>query len=324
MNTWVAAQPKWTLAELEARNDMLMRKALEIWSLPTTSYQPAKKQLDCYTLEDDVDLSGRDILSFEYKNTTIPVNSWIAMQEQVLKILHEEDKSVLTLLAHTNNPDNDLNSYVSDNPADLRGALPLVDGIYLERNTSTSTKISMLRKFFRAYGTNTEDLIFYLKDSNEEKRSDEAGTRYELRRKYWAFALDYIHKAHGAEGTFHYVTPSKDNWINGAIGISGFSICVVANYDEARVDLVLSKSDKQKNKSAFEFLLAHKQTIEQQLGTQVEWQRADDCKSSFVVCHLSGVSITNETDWIQMAKFHAEWSKKFYDVFVPLLQQWND
>lgn len=34
---------------------------------------------------------------------------------------------------------------------------------------------------------------------------------------------------------------------------------------------------------------------------------------------LPNVSITNETDWTMMAKFHAEWSRKFYDVFVPYL-----
>ena len=36
---------------------------------------------------------------------------------------------------------------------------------------------------------------------------------------------------------------------------------------------------------------------------------------------LNNVSIENEDDWTQMAKFHAEWSKKFYDVFVPYLKQ---
>lgn len=30
-------------------------------------------------------------------------------------------------------------------------------------------------------------------------------------------------------------------------------------------------------------------------------------------------SIENEIDWLQMARFHAEWSKKFYDVIVPYL-----
>ncbi|MEE0290082.1 MAG: hypothetical protein U0J62_07645 [Lachnospiraceae bacterium] len=28
----------------------------------------------------------------------------------------------------------------------------------------------------------------------------------------------------------------------------------------------------------------------------------------------------NETDWLQMAKFHAHWSKKFYGVIVPYLR----
>jgi hypothetical protein len=34
---------------------------------------------------------------------------------------------------------------------------------------------------------------------------------------------------------------------------------------------------------------------------------------------MKNVSVENETDWIQMAKFHAEWSKKFYDIIVPYL-----
>ena len=323
MNTWVAQQTKWTLAELEARNSMLIEKALEIWPLPQTQYRPAEKQLDCYTLEDDVDLSGREILRFEYKGTSQPVSSWIIMQEQVLKILHDEDKSILSRLAHVKNIEDELDSYVSDNPADLRGALLIDDGIYLERNTSTSTKISMMRKFFKAYGATPEDLVFYLKDVDEDKTKGEAGTRFELRRKYWNFALNYIHDAHGEHGSFANVHTTKMHWLSGFFGISGFAISCVAKQNEARIDLVLSKAEKQKNKAAYDFLIAHKAEAEQKLGTPVEWMRSDETKSSFVVYRLPNVSINNENDWIQMAKFHAEWSKKFYDVFVPLLQQWN-
>jgi len=324
MNTWVAQQQKWTLEELEKRNDILMQRALEIWAMPATSYQPAEKQLDSYTLEDDVDLSGREIIRFEYKNTEQPVTSWVVMLEQVLKILHAEDKSVLSVLAHTHNPDNDLDVYVSDNPADLRGALQIDQGIYLERNTSTSTKISMLRRFFKAYGTNPEDLIFYLKDANTDDSADEEGTRYELRRKYWAFALPYIHEAHGELGSFHNVHPSKMNWISGFFGISSFSINCTANMNESNVCLTLGKTEKEKNKSAYDYLYAHKEEIEKQLGTSVVWDRSDATKASYVAYHLKDVSIANETDWLQMAKFHAEWSKKFLDVFVPLLKQWNE
>ena len=65
--------------------------------------------------------------------------------------------------------------------------------------------------------------------------------------------------------------------------------------------------------------IAHKEDIEKTLGVQLIWNRGDDIKSSKVSYQLSGVSISNETDWLQMARFHAEWSKKFYDVLLPYL-----
>lgn len=46
-------------------------------------------------------------------------------------------------------------------------------------------------------------------------------------------------------------------------------------------------------------------------------------KSSYVDYHIDGIGIKDESNWLQMAKFHAEWSKKFYDVFVPLPKEWQ-
>lgn len=322
MNTWIAQQEKWTLAELEERCEMLVSRALTIWPMPETDFQPAEKQLDSYTLEDDVDLSGREIVRFGYKNTEQPVDSWITMIAQILKILHAEDKSVLARLAHTDNPDDELNDYISDNPADLRGALEIDQNIYLERNTSTSTKLSMLKKFFKAYGQNPEELVFYLKDQNRDHEAEEAGTRYEIRRRYWAFALEQIKSAHGSERPFQNVTTSKQYWISGAIGISGFSITCEAKMNKAAVELVLGKSNRDVNKSAYDYLFTRKDEIEAALGIPLNWWRFEG-KSSYVDYNIEGVGISDETSWTQMAKFHAEWSKKFYDVFVPLLQQWN-
>lgn len=324
MNNWIGQQNHWGLAELEARNQMLMQRALKIWPLPATEFKPAEKQMDSYSLDDDVELSGRDIVRFGYKNTEQPVTSWIDMMEQVLKILHAEDKSVLSRLAYSKGETNDLDAYVSNKPQDLRNALEIDTDIYVERNTSTSTKISMLRKFFKAYGANEEDLVFYLKDVNDDGTSQEAGTRYELRRRYWAFALPYIQQAHDdgtGHGCFSGCTTSKENWLSGFFGIGGFNLACVANYNKARVDLTLAHSNKERNKEAFDYLYSHKSEIEAVLGTQISWQRSDDTKGSYIVIRLEGVSIENEADWTQMAKFHAEWSKKFYDVFVPYLKQ---
>lgn len=322
MNTYISKLDKWTLEEIEDRNDYLREKALKIWPLPITNFSPAEKQLDSCTLEDDVNLNGRLIAKFTYKTMEQPVTSWIDMYERVLKILHADDKSVLTKLAYTSDTSVELAAYVSNNVQTLRTALEIDNGIYTERNSSTELKISLLRRFFRVYNADPADLVFYLRDENEGEE-DIAGTRYELRKKYWTFALPMIKEAHKEYGTFGNANPTKQNWISGFFGIGGFSIACVANFDKARVELDLMKSNKDKNKEAFDFLFANKLLIESKIGAQLKWTRSEETKGSFITISLNDVSVENESDWTRMSKFHAEWSKRFYDVFIPYLKKEN-
>ena len=318
MNQIIAQKNIWTLAELEERNAYLSKRALEIWEMPHTDYKPAEKQMDSYSLDDEADLSGRIIARFSYKNMEQPVISWADMFERVLKIMHAEDKSILSKLAYASD-DSDLAVYVSNKPNNLRVVGEIEDGLYIEKNTSTSMKISMLRKLFKLFDADPSDLVFFLRDENDTTADEDiAGTRFELRKRYWTYALDFIHAAHG-DASFSNVNPSKDNWISGFFGISGFCIECVANYDMARVEIYLGKSSKEENKKAFDLLMSHKSAIESSLDTMLTWNRNDDAKSSKIFVSLGNVSIENESDWLQMAKFHAEWSKKFYDIIVPYL-----
>lgn len=321
LNFWVGQQEKWTLVELEQRNALLMGKAMEIWAMPSTSYKPAEKQLDSYTLEDDVDLSGRVIQRFGFKNTEQPVDSWITMMEQMLKILHTEDKSVLTKLAYSTDSDNDLNQYVSNDPKKLRVPLEIDQSIFVERNTSTSTKLSLLRKFFKAYGQDPEDLIFYLKNQNEKKDDEQIGALAAQRRRYWELALAQIKEAHEQDGSFKNVNPRTDYWINGWFGIGGFSLSCCARLNQVSAGIDLAKGDRDKNKAAFDYLYARKDEIEKAMGAPLNWLRFEG-KASYVSYYLA-MGIEDESNWSKLAKFHAEWSKKFYDVFVPLLREWD-
>lgn len=315
MNTYIAKKGQWTLKELEERNGYLMGRALSIWASPITSFQPEEKQLDSYMLEDEDVLTGRLIAKFSYKNTEQPVASWVEMYQKVLQLLYAEDKTIITKLAVAN--DESLSLHFSLNSADFIKSVEIGDGIYVWTNTNTQSKLSVLNKIFKLYGVDSTDLVFYLRDENEGAE-DEVGTRYELRRKFWTFALQHIHAAHG-DGSFSNVNPSKENWISGFFGVSGFSLNCVANYDCARVELWMGKPEKDANKKAFDMLLGYKNEIESLLGISLIWNRNDDVKSSKIYCQLDNVSIENEVDWLQMARFHAEWSKKFFDIIVPYL-----
>ena len=209
--------------------------------------------------------------------------------------------------------------HFNTNPDAFTKSVEIGDGIYVWTNTSTQSKLSVLSRLFKLYNEDPSDLVFYLRDENEANE-DEPGSRYELRRKYWTCALPIIQKAHGEDGSFSNVNPSRDNWLNGSFGIGGFYLCCVANYDAARAEVVFGRGNKQENKDAFDSLYTHKAEIESALGTTLQWNRGDDIKSSKVFIQLNNVSIENETDWLQMANFHADWTKKFYDVIVPFIK----
>lgn len=320
MNQLIAQKDKWTLAELEERDEYMVSKALSIWSYPSTDYKPEEKQLDSVTLDDDVNMTGSQIAKFSYKDTEQVVESWTDMYARILRILHTEDSSVLTGLAYTSDSSIELAIHVASNPEEFNNKVQIAPNVYVWTGTSTQHKLNTLRRFFALFGVDPADLVFYLKDQDETKSTEDSPERYEIRKKYWTFALPYIQERFGEGGTFSNVNPTTSNWISGFFGVGGFNVTCTANFDCARVQFYLGKSDREKNKEAFDYLYKHKTEIEEKLGDQIKWERADDNKASYMTYELASVSVTNETDWIRMAKFHAEWSKKLCDAILPLLK----
>lgn len=320
MNQRIAQKEKWGLAELEERSQYLIKQALEIWPTPVTSFKPTEKQLDSCTLDDDINLSGRLIARFSYKNTEQPVTSWIDMFERVVKILHAEDQTVLSKLAYADAEAVDLAVYVSTNKAELRGSSEVGEGLYIEKNTSTWMKVSILRRLFKLYNVDPTELVFYLRDETDETDPVDVSEKQALRKRYWAYALDAIHEIHTENGSFSNVNPSVQSWISGYFGISGFSITCTTSTSFAGVEIYLGNSNKDRNKEAFDHLFVFKDEIEAKLDAALIWSRGEDTKSSKGHIRLHDVNIENEEDWVRMAKFHSEWSKKLYDVIVPYLK----
>ncbi len=315
MNQRIAQKDAWGLPELVERDAQLRQRALEIWAYPITTYVAPQKQMDSYTLNDDVDFTGKVIARFSYKGMEQPVSSWVDMYQQVLRILHAEDKLVLLNLATTSAEEIDLALHVSSDEKEFSKYIEIEPGIYVWSNTSTQYKVSLLHKFFALYKADPEDLVFYMKDDAEENPML-AGTRYEIRRKYWEYALPAIQNAHEDTGCFSGCVGSKENWISGYFGVAGCSVQCIANYDSVRIEFYFGRGDAAFNKNAYDYVYAHKAEIEQRLGVPLIWDRGDGRKSSKIAYEYKGLSINNEADWPRMSEFHAEWSKKLYDAMT--------
>ena len=323
MNQKISIKESWGLPELEERNDEMIALALKIWSFPSSAFVPTEKDFDSCTLDDEnIDLTGRDIVKYSYQNVEQPVSSWADMFEHVVQFLHQKDRSILAGLAYSPNGSVDLSNYVSSNEQELRGAIKIDDGIFVERNTSTALKMSILRRMFSLFDADPMDLVFYLKDEESDRAAE--ANRYEIRKKYWTYALPIIQKQHAHRGAFSNVSPGTSNTVSGFFGISGFNISCIANFDQARIDFYMGNSDTAKNKAAYDTLYTHKSEIEEELGISLTWERANEYKASWLCYHLRDVSIANEADWPRMAKFHAEWSDKICNAVLPYLIEEDD
>ena len=318
MNQRLANETCWGVAELQKRNDEMVERASEIWAYPTTSFQPVQRPVESCTLDDeDVDLTGRDIQKYSYAGAEQPVTSWTEMFENMVRFLHRQDKSVLYGLADSGSTA-ELSHYVSAKPEELRSALQMDEHLYVEKNTSTAAKLSILCRLFPLYQADAGDLVFFLRDAENDKATQ--STRFQTRLAYWTQALPIIQQQNLRWGIFNNVNPGTANTISGYFGIRGFHISCIANYDSAKVLFWLGDTDVAKNKEAFDRLLEHKVEIEQQLGCALEWDRSDDSKASSVGYTLPGVSISQEKDWPVMAKFHAQWSERICSVLLPYLE----
>lgn len=320
INQWVGRKEQWGLPELEERDQLLKNTVIGIWPYPTSNYHPQKKQMDAIALDEDVILTGRVLSKYSFKGAEQPVASWADMYQQVITMLHSENKAVLTKLAVSQDPAVDLSLHFSMSPTSFNSCRQIDTDLYVRTGTDTQYKINNLRKIFAIFDVPESELVFYLKD--EDNSETVAGNRYEIRKKYWEYTLPQLKNAFSENGLFENVNPVTSNWIAGFVGIPGIHIDCVANFDESRVELYLGMASKEKNKELFGFLFARKDNIEKVIGTQLIWSRMDDNKASKIHTFLPGVDISKDIDWPRMAKFHVDASKKLYLAFKEHLEQY--
>lgn len=174
MNIKIASKERWGLRELKERNADMIGQALKIWFCPQTEFKPvkiAKEQYDSCTLDDDqIELTNREIVQYSYNNIVHVVNNWAEMFEQVVKMCHHADRSVLIELANAED-NRDMAQYVKTTEKALRAAFKIDEKIYFERNTSTNRKRVILRQLFELYDLDPSDLVFYLKPQDETVES---------------------------------------------------------------------------------------------------------------------------------------------------------
>ncbi len=320
MNQDLALLDSWGEDEIEKRHrDLLDLAVYEIWEYPTTNFELKREDVEYISLaDDDYDLKGKKILKINFRGEELSFKNWAEAFTFIIKKLHEEDKSKLINLV-IEKPNNILGYSFSTDSNDFINFEKIDDNIFVSTNNNTNTKIKILRNLFELFEENLENLVFYFEESDNYDKVPE-----NIKEEYWDYAIPIIREANVDNETFRKVTRSSSSWINGAIGINRFYISCYFYMKSAKVSMTLNKSSKEENEAAFDYLYKNKESIENNLGYKLSWNRLNEKKVSTIDASIENINSRDKSNWEKIAKFHADMSDAFYKEFVPRLREFQD
>ena len=166
LNNYVKSCNQWTEAEMKQRQQDLLEVFMRLWPMPSTTFEPAKREIESASIEDDdYEFTGKKIQGYFYHNVHYTVNTWKEMLIQMCNHVLLEKRSTIEWLCA-----NEEHGF-SHTPETWRKEL--APGLYVWTDNSTYTKINILRGMLNECNIPLSELVFEFRaddtdDSNEE------------------------------------------------------------------------------------------------------------------------------------------------------------
>jgi hypothetical protein len=138
----------------------------------------------------------------------------------------------------------------------------------------------------------------------------------QLQLKYWqAFRENFVKRS-------KIIKPRRarpQHWMNFAIGRTKFRLIAFVNTRDNRIGigLVLTGDNA---KPHFYLLEEYKSTVEEQIGTELEWRELPNKKESRVYLRLHNADPTDKQKWNDQQKWLIENLEAFHKAFAPLIK----
>ncbi|WP_244859573.1 MULTISPECIES: DUF4268 domain-containing protein [Tepidanaerobacter] len=159
------------------------------------------------------------------------------------------------------------------------------------------------------------------KDIGSEKAK--LSERHYKRKEFWSLLLK---KSKDKTSLFSSISPVTSNWIATGIGLTGLSLQYVITYDGGTVELYIDRGpgSEEINKKRFDYLYSKKHEIENNLKTELEWERLDNRRACRIKKSFSEAGLGDEDKWDElqdnMINFMIIFEKEFRK-YVPALRK---
>lgn len=155
-----------------------------------------------------------------------------------------------------------------------------------------------------------------------EKTKDDLETqglarRHGVRLEFWE---QLIQEMNTRTKLYQNISPSKYNWIGAGSGVRGVGFNFTVTKTFGRAELYIDRGDKTENESIFDQLFARKETLEQDFGGALTWERLDEKRACRVKAERAG-NVFDQEMWPEMITFMADRMVKFERVFTEPIQE---
>ena len=162
LNNSVKSCEQWTETELKARQKELQNVIMRLWPMPTTSFEPLRREAESASLDDeDYEFTGKKLQAYILDGVRYTVNTWKEMLIQVCGHILIEKRSTIEWLCA-----NEKCGFSTTQDGWKRELAP---SLYIWTDNSTASKISILRGMFEECNIPTSKLIFKFRSEQEEE-----------------------------------------------------------------------------------------------------------------------------------------------------------
>lgn len=140
--------------------------------------------------------------------------------------------------------------------------------------------------------------------------------RHALRLQFWAKTLERL-RADGVD-LYANVNPTRDNWLSAGSGVRSCPFQMIFGQSEARVEVMLARSEAAENKRLFDQLFGRRAQIEAAFGHTLNWRRMDDKKQSRIVYSQAFDGYDKES-WPDMLDWLSEHIRELAAAFTEPL-----
>lgn len=144
--------------------------------------------------------------------------------------------------------------------------------------------------------------------------------RAEAYRNYFQLLIDELRERYKFTGA---KIAQPQNWYSFASGFTGITYAAsYAQGGQARVEIYIDKGDSAENKRLFDWLAENQDSIEQELGGSLAWERLDDKQASRIAMYRPGSIDDNAKILAETRQWQIKWLLKLKQVFPGWIKKY--